>query len=193
MSMLAGLSVREQMITIHALSWRLAIVLVSVPVFLTAATGTATQTLSATISAYGELSVPSTASVTNSGTTFVAYTGSTTVSYKIRTTALTGSGSLTVQATTDFSPTGGPSIAGGALTYTCGTATLGTPCSGTQTLSTTSQTQVLTAGAGVCTGGGGSCSATNPNTVQTSFILANNPAFSTGTYSATLTFTISAL
>ncbi len=191
--MLAGPSMRKRMITIHALSWRLAIVSICVPAFLAAATGTTTQTLSAQINAIGKLSVPSSVSVTNSGTTFVAYTGQTTVSYRIRTTASTGSGSLTVEAATDFSPAGGPSIAGGALTYTCGSATLGVSCSGTQTLSTTSQTTVVTAGAGVCTGGGGSCSATNPNTVQASFILANNPTFSTGTYSATLTFTISAL
>jgi len=52
---------------------------------------------------------------------------------------------------------------------------------------------VLTVGAGVCTGGGGSCSTNDPNTVQTSFTLADNPAYGTGTYSAVLTFTISAL
>jgi hypothetical protein len=179
--------------TILARPWRAAILLPMVPAFLDSATGTATQTLSAQVSAIGKLSVPSSLNVTNSGSTFAAYTGSLTISYEARTTASTGSGSLTLEATADFSPTGGPSISGGQLTYTCSSATLGTACSGTQTGSTTSQTGVVTMGAGVCTGGGGSCSAVNPNTAQTSFTLADNPAFKTGTYSATLTFTISAL
>lgn len=179
--------------TIVARPWRAAILLAILPTFLHSATGTATQTLSAQISAIGKLSVPSSLTVTNSGATFAAYTGSLTVSYKVRTTASTGSGSLTLEATADFTPTGGPSISGGQLTYICSSATLGTACSGTQTGSTTSQTSVVTIGAGSCTGGGGSCSALNPNTMQTSFTLSDNPAFPTGTYSATLTFAISAL
>jgi hypothetical protein len=156
-------------------------------------TGTATQTLSAQIDAIGKVSVPSTLTLTTSGTTFATYTGSLEVSYRARTTAGTGSGSLTVRATSDFTPAGGPSIATGNLTYTCGSATLGTACSSVQTTSTSSQTSVVTLGAGLCTGGGGACSSANPNTVQTSFMLLNSPAYKTGTYSATLTFTISAI
>ena len=76
------------------------------------------------------------------------------------------SGSLTMPATADFSPAGGPSIAGGQLTYTCSAATLGAACSGTQTASTSSQASVVTMGASLCTGGGGSCSSVNPNTLQ---------------------------
>jgi len=181
------------MIAISTRAWLFTIVSCCAPFCLSAATGTATQTLSAQINAIGKLSVPSTVSVVNSGTTFVAYTGNLSVSYRIRSTATTGSGTLSVKATNDFTPAGGPSIAGGMLTYTCSAATLGTACSGSRTLSTTSQTSVLTVGAGVCTGGGGSCSTNDPNTVQTSFTLADNPAYGTGTYSAVLTFTISAL
>ena len=174
-------------------SARAVALLAFLPAFVNSATGTATQTLSAQINAVGELSVPSTLNVSNSGNIFSAFTGNLTISYRARTTASTGSGSLTIEATADFSPTGGPSIAGGQLTYTCSSATLGSACSGTQTGSTSSQTSVVTMGAGLCTGGGGSCSSVNPNTTQTSFTLADNPAFKTGTYSATLTFTISAL
>jgi hypothetical protein len=181
------------MTMVSTLAWRSAVLALFVPGFLAGATGSATQTLSAQINAIGKLSVPASFSVTNPGTTFAAYTGALAVSYRIRSTASTGGGLLTVKATTDFSPAGGPSIAAGVVTYTCGSATLGAACSGTQTLSTTAQTSVVTAGAGVCTGGGGSCSTTNPNTVQTNFTLANSPTFMTGTYSATLTFTISAL
>ena len=170
-----------------------ATILAFVPAVLLGASGTTTQTLSAQISAIGKLSVPASLTITTVGTTFVAYSGSLTVSYKARTTAATGSGSLTLQATGDFSPVGGPSIAAGQLTYTCGAAGLGAACSGTQTVSTGAQTSVVTMGASLCTGGGGSCSSANPNTVQSNFALTNNPAFKTGTYSATLTFTISAI
>jgi hypothetical protein len=172
---------------------RVAAVLVFAPAFLLGATGTTTQTLSAQIDAIGKLSVPASLNVTTAGTTFVAYSGALSVSYRARTTAATGSGSLTLKATADFSPAGGPSISSGQLTYTCSAATLGAACSGTQTASTAAQTSVVTLGAGLCTGGGGSCSSVNPNTVQTTFTLSNNPAFKTGTYSATLTFTISAI
>jgi hypothetical protein len=172
---------------------RVAAVLVFVPAFLLGATGTATQTLSAQINAIGKLSVPSSLILTSTGTTFVAYSASLSISYLARTTATTGSGSLTMRATSDFSPAGGPSIAGGQLTYTCSAALLGAACSGAQTASTSSQTNVVTMGASLCTGGGSLCSSGSPNTVQSTFTLSNNPAFKTGTYSATLTFTISAI
>ena len=168
-------------------------VLIFAPVFLLGVTGTTTQTLSAQINAIGKLSVPASLNLTTAGTTFVAYSGNLTVSYRARTTQATGSGSLTLRATADFSPAGGPSVASGQLTYTCSAASLGVACSGTQTASTASQTSVVTLGANLCTGGGGSCSAANPNTVQSAFTLSNNPAYKTGTYSATLTFTISAI
>lgn len=167
--------------------------LASLPVFLLGASGSTTQTLSAQIDAIGKVSVPASLTLTHAGTTFVAYSGNLTVSYRARTTAATGSGSLSMQATADFTPAGGPSIASGQLTYTCSVAGLGTACSGTQTASTGSQTSVVTMGASLCTGGGGSCSAANPNTVLSTFTLSDNPAYKTGTYSATLTFTISAI
>ena len=166
-------------------------VLVFVPVFLLGATRTTTQTLSAQIDAIGKLSVPASLTVTSAGTTFAAYSGSLNVSYRARTTAGTGIGSLTMRATADFSPAGGPSIASGQLSYTCSAATLGAACSGIQTASTASQTNVVTMGAGLCTGV--SCGSVDPNTVQSTFTLSNNPAFKTGTYSATLMFTISAI
>jgi hypothetical protein len=179
--------------TMTARFMRAATVLVFAPAFLFGATGTATQTLDAQINAIGKLTVPANLTVTSTGTTFVAYSGNLIVSYRARTTAITGNGSLTVRAMADFSPAGGPSIASGQLTFTCSAATLGAACSGTQTASTTSQTSVVTMGASLCTGGGGACSPADPNTVQNTFMISNNPAFKTGTYSATLTFTISAI
>ena len=155
------------------------------------ATGTGAQSLTATINPLGSLTAPASASLTTIGTTFHPFTGSLTVTYKGRTTP-TGGGSLTLSVSSDFSPSGGPSAASGALSYTCSGATLGTACSGSQTASTTVQTPVLTLPASACTGGGGACSSQNPNSVNLSFSLTDSPAYATGTYSAMVTFTISA-
>src|ERR1700674_3071706 len=111
---------------------RAAAVLIFAPVFLLGVTGTTTQTLSAQINALGKVSVPASLALTNAGTTFVAYSGNLIVSYRARTTAATGSGSLTMRATADFSPAGGPSVASGQLTYTCSAASLGVACAGPQ-------------------------------------------------------------
>jgi hypothetical protein len=114
------------------------------------------------------------------------------VSYQVRTTPGGSGGKITLQVTNDFSPTGGPTAASGALTYVCGGANLGTACSGTQTASTTTSTPVLTVPASACTGGGGACSSQNPNSMNLTFTLTDNPVYPTGTYSANITFTISA-
>jgi hypothetical protein len=175
------------------------VALLVAPVCSQAQTPLGTQTLYLTLQNAVNLTVsPTTVSLTHTGTTFSNYTSasSITVSYWIRTTPSTGSGNVQVQAA-EFTPTGagGPVIgsSGGPLTYTCSGATLGTNCSGNQTLSITTQTPVVTSiPAGACTGGGGNCSSAIPNTVSTSFTLTNNPAYKTGSYSSVLTFTISA-
>jgi len=168
------------------------------PIRLQAATLTTTQTLQAVISPLGGLfSFPNSVTLAKTGTTFTNFTGSLQIQYDARTTQSTGGGTITVKATADFTPTGGPSIhtppsTGDALTYTCSGATLGTNCSGTQTVSTTASTNVVTLSASECTGGGGSCSSASPNTVTLNFTLTDDPVYKTGSYSATLTFTISA-
>src|SRR6516162_9002047 len=65
------------------------------------------------------------------------FTGTTNITYKIRTTKTTGTGSLTVKVTTDFSPSGGPSVgtppsSGDTLTFTCGASAPATACTGSQ-------------------------------------------------------------
>jgi hypothetical protein len=163
-----------------------------------AATLTTTQTLTAIIDPEGGLfSFPNSVTLSKTGATFANFTGNLTIQYRERTTQSTGGGSITVEATADFTPTNGPSIAsppstGDALTYTCSGATLGTNCSGTQTVSTTTATNVVTFSASECTGGGGSCSSSSPNTVTVNFTLTDDPKYYTGSYSATLRFTISA-
>lgn len=154
-------------------------------------TGSTTQQLSAQLGPIGKLSVPTSLLLTGSGTTFVAFSGSLSVSYRVRTTS-GGGGTITLRATSDFSPAGGPLISTGALTYTCGGTTLGASCSGTLAVSSTAQTLVVAIPGQACTGGGGACSAADPNSVSIGFVLLNDPGYQTGTYSAQLTFTISA-
>jgi hypothetical protein len=154
-------------------------------------TGTAVETLTATLNPVGALTTPGTATLSHSSNSFQPFTATVPVNYQVRTTPV-GGGAITLQVTSDFTPSGGPSAASGALTYVCSGANLGTACSGTQTASTTSQTPVLTVPASACTGGGGACSGQNPNSVSLTFTLIDSPVYSTGAYSANVTFTISA-
>jgi hypothetical protein len=92
--------------------------------------------------------------------------------------------------TSDFSPVSGPSVltpptAGDALTYTCTLAAPGTACPASPTSSTTVATAVGTFGTDAK-----STSAGNTGTINWS--LTNDPLYATGSYSATVTFTISA-
>jgi len=162
------------------------------------AQNTVTQRLEADIVPLGALFMQSTPVIlTKSNTNFNSFVGTMTLSYRARTSQWSGQGAITLKVTTDFNPTGGPSIAmppsaGDTFTYTCGGATLGASCSGTQKVSTTSATNVVTIGASACTGGGAPCSSANPNTANVTFTLADDPKYKTGSYSTTLTWTISA-
>lgn len=156
-----------------------------------------TQALTLNLQPAGLLySVPATVTLTHVGTIFAAYTGAVTLQYRARTSA-SGGGTITAQATTDFPcASGGPCIAtpptaGDALSYTCSGATLGSNCSGSQTTSTTAATNVVTIPASACTGAGSPCNNAATNTVTVSFTLTNDPKYKTGTYNATLTWTIS--
>ncbi len=153
-----------------------------------AATGT--TSVGVTVAPEASLSVTTTTTtLTSVGTLFANYTGTTNLVYKIRTSQTTGSGSITAEVTTDFSPTGGPSVAtpptaGDALTYTCSGASSGTPCSGSQTSSTTAATNVASFGPGASSSYVGDGAAL-------SWTLTNDPKYATGAYAATVTFTVS--
>jgi hypothetical protein len=172
----------------------------SVPVSTHAQTTLGTQTLTLIAQPDGLLyGFPNSVTLSKAGTLFNSYTGAVTIQYRARTTAASGTGSITVKASTDFvCASGGPCITtpptvGDALTYTCTGATLGSNCAGTQTVSTGAGTNVVTAiPAAACTGGGSPCSTADPNTVNLNFSLTDDPKYKTGSYSATLTFTISA-
>jgi hypothetical protein len=148
----------------------------------------------------GLFTITASTTLTKTGSVFTTYASAAPVNlqYRARTTQGTGAATITVKATTDFAcAAGGPCIAtpptaGDALTYTCTGATLGSNCSGALTIRTTTSTGVVTIPATACTGGGGTCSSVSPNTLNVNFSLTDDPKYKTGSYSATLTFTISA-
>jgi len=156
---------------------------------------TGTSTVNVTVVAEAALSVTSTTTLSSTGTNFSNYTGSTALTYFIRTTQSGGSGFIKLEVTTDFAPTGGPSVAtppstGDALNYSCTVANPGnggtaTPCTSPTTSSTTAQTSVATFGAACSSLIGG-------NTASVAWTLTNDPKYKTGAYSAVVTFTISA-
>jgi hypothetical protein len=137
-----------------------------------------------------------TTNLTAAGTTFNNYTGTTNLTYYIRTKVLLGSGSIVLQVTTDFACGGAapcvgtPPSPGDVLQYTTsgnqpgsnGTATYyATP----QTASTGSQTNVAAFSTDAR-------SAKTGNTAAVAWTLTNDPKYQTGTYTATVNFTISA-
>lgn len=150
---------------------------------------TGTTTLSVTVGAEASISVTN-STTTLAGAAFADYTGTTNLVYRIRTSPGTGTGTITAQVTSDFSGSDGPSVAtpptaGDALTYTCTVSAPGTACSGTQTASTTAPTPVASFGADARSENAG-------NSASVAWILTNDAQYQAGTYTATVTFTISA-
>lgn len=139
--------------------------------------------MTANVAADASITVSSPTTLTQGGGAFATFTGSTTVTFSIRTTKVGGSGSIVLQAA-EFAPAGGPTVAAGNLTYTCsGTPAVGTACAGPITASTGFTTAVVSAiGADAKANGTG---------VTVNWTLANSPLFSTGSYSSTVTFTLS--
>jgi hypothetical protein len=128
---------------------------------------------------------PATTSLTTTGTVFNNFTGTTTLTYKIRTTRVGGTGTITVffgGALTGVAVPGN-TIALSNLTYDCTGLAPGTPCSAGQ-ISNTSATPVATFGADAHGNGA---------TGTVAWTLVNDPAYVTDTYNATATFTVAAL
>ena len=157
---------------------------------------TGATTINVTVAAEAALTVTTgTTNLTSTGTTFNNYTGTTNLTYFIRTTLAGGTGNIVLQITSDFSPTGGPSVgtpptAGDTLAYTCTVANPGnngtaTACSGSVTSSTSAQTSVAAFGADARSLKAG-------NSASAAWTLTNDAKYKTGSYSATATFTISA-
>ena len=128
--------------------------------------------------------------LTSPGTNFADYVGKTDFTYKVRTGTAVGTAGITLKVTTDFTGANGPSVAnsgttGDTLSYTCAVADPANSCSGTQIASTAASTPVGSFGANVR-------SAKTGNTGSVSWTLVNDPAYAVGTYTAVVTYTISA-
>jgi opacity protein-like surface antigen len=153
---------------------------------------TGTTTLSVTVGTEAAIRIDTSATTlaTSGGNFGNPYTGTTNFTYKVRTTQSGGSGAITLKVTTDFDGTGGPKVtppptAGDALTYSCTKSGVGTACTGPLTASTATDTNVVTFGANAK-------SAIAGDTGSVAWSLTNDPAYATGTYTATVTFTVSA-
>lgn len=174
----------------------LAVVLLLTAALAYAQAGTGTTTVSVIVAAEAALTVTTgTTTLTTTGY-FANYTGTTNLTYYIRTTQSTGSGNIQLQVTTDFPcASGGPCVAtppstGDALKYTCTVANPGnngtaTACTGSVAASTTAQTSVGSFGAD-------NRSLNTGNSGSVVWGLTDDPKYKTGTYTATVTFTISA-
>lgn len=152
-------------------------------------TTTPTATVSVTVAAEAALVINSNVTLTSQGTNFADYTGSNTFTYFIRTGASGGTGSIVAKVTSDFSPAGGPSVAtpvtaSDTLKYTATVAAPGTAAA-EQTISTASTTSVASFGADAHSVKAG-------NSGSTAWVLSNDPLYQTGSYTATVTYTISA-
>ncbi|HUS05787.1 MAG TPA: hypothetical protein VMZ52_05815 [Bryobacteraceae bacterium] len=141
-----------------------------------------TSTLGVTVAPEASFTtVAASTSLSKSDTTFGAYSGTTTFSYKIRSTQTTGTGSIAVQVST-FG-TGGPAVSD--LAYTCTAPSSGTPCSSSTAASTAAATSIVGFGADAH-------SADSGDSGTAVWTLQDRTAIKTGDYTSTATFTISA-
>ncbi|HUQ94018.1 MAG TPA: hypothetical protein VM120_20225 [Bryobacteraceae bacterium] len=147
------------------------------------ATDTATTTLSVTVAAEASITVTASPTLSKGGTEFEAYTGNTTFTYKVRTSPTTGTGSVTAQVTTEFTGTGAPTTAD--VSYTAATTGVGTANGSSTTASASAGTNVLSFGADAHSNDAG-------DSATISWSLADRPTYKTGTYSTTVTLTMSA-
>ena len=110
-----------------------------------AATDTATTTLGVTVSPEASITVTASPTLAKGGTKFESYTGTTTYTYKVRTTQTTGAGSVTAQVTTAFAAASGITTAD--LSHVASTAGVGTANTTSTTASASVATNLLTFGA----------------------------------------------
>jgi hypothetical protein len=152
---------------------------------------TGTTQITVGVAAEASISVTAATSLTTSGTIFNDYAGQTAFQYKVRTTKVGGSGTVTMKVTGDFSPTGGPSVgtppsSGDALTFTSALTGVGSGIPTATPITTTSETNMATFGANAH-------STKTGDNGTVSWTLTNDPLYETGSYTATVTFTINAV
>src|ERR1035441_7577730 len=129
----------------------LAMLVLGIPGRAQGATGT--TNVAVTVAVEASLTVTGTSTLTESvvGAFAGNFTGTTALTYKVRTSKAGGSGTITAKVTTEFSPAGGPNVgtsgtSGDTLAYTCTVAASGTGCTGSQTASLAASTPLATFG-----------------------------------------------
>jgi hypothetical protein len=142
-----------------------------------------TTTLGVTIAPEANITTISNPTLTNTGSTFNSFTGSTTFTYYVRTTTTSGSGTVTAEVTTPFAA--GSNIPTANLSQVVSTTGVGTANTTPTAQSTSGAINVLTFGAGVNSSNTG-----DAGTI--SWTLLDKPSYATGTYSTVVTLTISA-
>jgi len=152
-----------------------------------AATGT--TSVSVTVAAEAAIRIDTATTTLTAPSLFADYVGTTSFTYKVRTGTASGAGTITLQVTSDFGA-GGPSVAtppsaGDTLAYTCTVAAPATGCTGSLNASTSAATSVATFSHDAHSLKAGT-------TGSTGWVLTNDPVYKVGTYSATVTYTISA-
>jgi hypothetical protein len=157
-----------------------------------AQTPTATTTLNVTVGPEASLTVSNGTNLTHTGNSFAAYTGVSSLTYRIRTVT---SGTITMKVTGDFSPAGGPSVAspptaGDALT--CGCSVSGPAVNGSASGCAAGTQASVTSASTVATFSADARSSSAGDTATVTWNLTDDPAYKSGSYSATVTFTISA-
>jgi len=165
-----------------------------------AATANANVVVQVAVSASISTNAPTT--LTPPGTPFTGnFTGDTILTFSIRTTPTTGSGTLTVKGFTEFTPgtTGdvGPTIAAGNLTYTCVAGDLvpgtGSGLTGTLVYCNGGAPAVsMSASTNVLTGIGPKSNAGN-DTLAVHWTVPDSATYNVDTYTATVQFTLTAL
>jgi hypothetical protein len=153
----------------------------------------ATANLSVTVGAEAGITMGSTTAFASTPP-FGNYTASTGLTYFIRTTS-SGVGHITAEVTTDFQCGGGPCVAtpinsADLLTYTSSGDQPGT--TGTATYQASAVTASKASATPVVDFGASSQSLKAGNATSVAWNLVNDPAYKAGSYSAVVTFTISA-
>ncbi len=147
------------------------------------ATDAATTTLSVTVAPEATITVTSSPTLSKGGTEFESYTGDTQITYRVRTLASGGSGSITALVTTPFA--GASNITTADLSHVASTSGVGTANGSATTASESAATTLLTFGADAH-------SSDTDDSATISWTLVDRPAYVTGSYTTVVTLTISA-
>lgn len=129
-----------------------------------------------------------TTQLNTTGTVFNDYTGSTSFTYKVRTTKSGGQGTVTASIASDFAGAAsgvGPKVASGDLSYLSSTGGVGSGHASAVTAQVGTATNVLTFGANARSTKAG-------DSGQVNWTLVNDPQYETDTYTTTVVLTISA-